>query len=91
MSRYLNAKLRKAIENRWPMVWDYGFYSRYCCGLVLRASSGRTENRRHWRVVFGTQSVSGAKEVDALANEAKAGLASGLTDAISKAKWESRG
>ena len=64
--RHLNKKLQAAIDERKPLVWEFGQYRRWYRGLQLVAETGYAETGHVYRAaVFCTVSLQGAEELRA--------------------------
>jgi len=64
--RHLNKKLQAAIEERKPLMWEFGQYRRWYRGLKLVAETGYAETGHVYRsAVFCTVSIEAAEELRA--------------------------
>lgn len=65
--RHLNRDIERAIaKGLGPWRWEYGVYRRYYDRLILKVTTGYLAYaRRRFRVIFGTQSAAGARELQA--------------------------
>lgn len=90
--RYLNKKLKRAIDNGYELFWEFGEYNTWYRGLILRAYTGFAETgRKYIHIVFATTSIDGAKEICETLKQKGTEADAGWDEALLKYESHKRG